>query len=187
MFEAQDVLRILHLLQSHAIPVWIGGGWGIDALLGRHTRPHKDLDLLFCLEDAARFLAVLAGEGYTLAYTWPENIPVPDGAGGQIATAFVLREPSGHEIDAHALRCDTHALRCDAHALRCDADWRAFPAWDMPADFFFQPADLAGQGVIAGEAVACLSPGMQVRAHQGYDLPDTHAQDLRLLREKFGE
>ncbi|MGH8515394.1 MAG: nucleotidyltransferase domain-containing protein [Gammaproteobacteria bacterium] len=30
------------------------GGWGIDALLGAQTRPHKDLDLLIRLEDVAK-------------------------------------------------------------------------------------------------------------------------------------
>jgi lincosamide nucleotidyltransferase A/C/D/E len=40
----EDVLEILAALDGFG--VWIGGGWGIDALAGRQTRPHDDLDLM---------------------------------------------------------------------------------------------------------------------------------------------
>ena len=40
---AADLCR---MLDQHAIRFWVVGGWGIDALLGRVTRPHKDLDVL---------------------------------------------------------------------------------------------------------------------------------------------
>jgi aminoglycoside-2''-adenylyltransferase len=39
----EQVLDILARLQ--AARVWIGGGWGIDALVGGQTRPHDDLHL----------------------------------------------------------------------------------------------------------------------------------------------
>lgn len=26
--------------------VWLDGGWGVDALLGRQTRPHDDMDIV---------------------------------------------------------------------------------------------------------------------------------------------
>ncbi|MBV6621226.1 aminoglycoside nucleotidyltransferase ANT(2'')-Ia, partial [Acinetobacter baumannii] len=29
------------------LPLWIGGGWAIDARLGRVTRKHADIDLTF--------------------------------------------------------------------------------------------------------------------------------------------
>jgi len=40
---AEHVLEILTAL--HGTDVWIGGGWGVDALVGEQTRPHGDLDL----------------------------------------------------------------------------------------------------------------------------------------------
>ena len=38
-----DVLEILNVLNAANIPVWIDGGWGIDALIGKQTREHDDL------------------------------------------------------------------------------------------------------------------------------------------------
>ena len=41
---AEDVLELYALLLEHGVQIWLDGGWGIDALLERQTRPHKDLD-----------------------------------------------------------------------------------------------------------------------------------------------
>jgi lincosamide nucleotidyltransferase A/C/D/E len=43
---------VLELFESEAIEVWIDGGWGVDALVGRQTRPHEDLDLVVALDHA---------------------------------------------------------------------------------------------------------------------------------------
>ena len=63
--SAEDVLAVLGALEAAGIPAWIGGGWGIDALVGEQTRRHDDLDLAFRAEDEARLPAVLRrSEGY---------------------------------------------------------------------------------------------------------------------------
>jgi hypothetical protein len=48
MLDATDVLGILDQLDGAGLMVWLDGGWGVDALLGRHSRPHQDLDLAEC-------------------------------------------------------------------------------------------------------------------------------------------
>lgn len=35
------LVEILRLLEAAGIAVWLDGGWGVDALLGRQTRSHK--------------------------------------------------------------------------------------------------------------------------------------------------
>ena len=40
-----EVLRVLDALDAAGIRAGITGGWGIDALLRRETRPHGDVDL----------------------------------------------------------------------------------------------------------------------------------------------
>jgi lincosamide nucleotidyltransferase A/C/D/E len=45
LMEANAVQEIYNDLQSHGIKVWIDGGWCVDALLGKQTRPHPDLDI----------------------------------------------------------------------------------------------------------------------------------------------
>ena len=40
-----DVLDFYRTMSEIGVEVWIDGGWGVDALLGEQTRPHKDLDI----------------------------------------------------------------------------------------------------------------------------------------------
>ena len=37
-----DVLILIQELNNLNIDVWITGGWGVDALLGKQTRQHDD-------------------------------------------------------------------------------------------------------------------------------------------------
>ena len=50
--NAERVLEILDRLRSHGVTASVDGGWGVDALVGRQTRPHEDLDLVVALGDA---------------------------------------------------------------------------------------------------------------------------------------
>src|SRR5438874_13778156 len=51
--DAARVLDLLSHLENRGIPVWLDGGWAIDALLGEQTRQQDDLDLVSRLEDSA--------------------------------------------------------------------------------------------------------------------------------------
>ena len=57
----QDVVRIYRLLATHGIEIWVDGGFCVDALVGRATREHGDLDIAVEREDAERLCAVLGG------------------------------------------------------------------------------------------------------------------------------
>jgi lincosamide nucleotidyltransferase A/C/D/E len=172
MLNAEDVIEIYQLLSKHNIRVWLSGGWGIDALLGEQTRPHKDLDMLMQLNDIVRTCNLLKNLGYDLAYLWPENRQACDGLGAETATAFVLQDPEKHEIDIHALILNEKG--------------NGIPAWEEVDDFIFSKEDLEGKGVVGGCAVQCLTAKMQVRCHQGYEIPEKQLQDLERLYAKFG-
>jgi lincosamide nucleotidyltransferase A/C/D/E len=172
MVSAQDVVRIYQHLLDRDIQIWLSGGWGIDALVGEQTRPHKDLDVIMLLDDVVRARELLSRDGYSLKELWSENRPAVDAAGVETATAFVLNDAEGREFDAHA--------------MRLDAKRNGIPAWEAPEGFIFRPQDLAGEGFVAGYAVKCLSPEAQVLFHTGYELPDEHARDMKLLQEVFG-
>ena len=43
--EASDVLDLYNALERIGVGIWIDGGWGVDALLEKQTRPHQDLDI----------------------------------------------------------------------------------------------------------------------------------------------
>jgi lincosamide nucleotidyltransferase A/C/D/E len=55
---------VLDLLDRARLAVWLDGGWGVDALLGRWSRPHRDLDLVVARGDCAAAQAALAGLGF---------------------------------------------------------------------------------------------------------------------------
>jgi hypothetical protein len=38
---ANEVLAFVRLLEQNHINIILDGGWGVDALLGRQTRPHS--------------------------------------------------------------------------------------------------------------------------------------------------
>jgi hypothetical protein len=94
-----------------------------------------------------------------------------DSHGTQIPTAFVLQDTEGREVDVHAMRLDEHG--------------NGVPAW-ADEGLVFRRVDLAGEGMIAGLAVRCISPHMKVVCHTGYDLPDEQLRDVELLQAGFG-
>jgi lincosamide nucleotidyltransferase A/C/D/E len=66
--EAGDAIDLCQILEQRGIRFWVMGGWGVDALLGRQTRPHKDLDLLVALADLPLLWALFDARGFTLRY-----------------------------------------------------------------------------------------------------------------------
>jgi lincosamide nucleotidyltransferase A/C/D/E len=70
------VLELLKWLAENGIAVWLDGGWGVDALLGKQTREHNDIDILMESGNAARFTAELERSGYLekqMEYTTPSH------------------------------------------------------------------------------------------------------------------
>ena len=64
---AADVLTVLELLGSADVSVWLDGGWGVDALLGRQSRVHEDLDLVIESRYYEEVRHVLEPLGFELA------------------------------------------------------------------------------------------------------------------------
>lgn len=161
MFEAAAVLETLAALRGRE--VWIAGGWGIDALVGRVTRTHADLDLLHRAEQEPAVIAALE----TLGYTERTEGVVP----GRPAR-FVMAGPGGRELDLHPLH-----FRPDGSALQ---------RLDDHGGAFTYPAAAFASGVIEGVPVPCLSVAQQVSFHQGYQPRERDLHDMACLREAFG-
>jgi len=172
MVSAEDVIKIYRRLSEQGIQIWLTGGWGIDALLEEQTRPHKDLDVVMLLDDVMRMCALLESDGYDLAYLWPENRQAVDKQGAETATAFVLQDAQGREIDIHALVLDEQG--------------NGIPAWAETEGLIFKKEDLAGKGVVGASKVQCLTPQMQVLCHRGYEVPEKQLKDLERLHSEFG-
>ena len=57
IMAADAAWALYDLFGSHGITVWVDGGWGVDALLGRQTRPHSDLDIALRHSDIPKLRA----------------------------------------------------------------------------------------------------------------------------------
>lgn len=154
---AEDVLHVLAVLDAAGIHAWVDGGWGVDALAGEQTREHDDLDLVIDTEQEETAIAALGAHGFRMFRD--ERPP-----------SFVLRDASDRRVDLHP--------------VRLDAAGGGYQAQPNGPDFYYDPEGLSGTGKIAEYPVACLSPALQLRCHQGYALDDNDEHDLRVLRER---
>ena len=96
VMTAQDVIAFIELLTPHHIDVCIDGGWGVDALLGRQTRIHADLDIALQHKDVALIRALLEARGYS-------DVLRDDTR----ECNFVLGDDEGHLIDFHSYTFDS--------------------------------------------------------------------------------
>lgn len=159
--DAACVLDLLSLLGARGLPVWIDGGWAIDALLGEQTRPHDDLDLVSRLEDSAQIEQALAERGYVLGYGGPPH-------------SFELVDDAGHQVDVHPA-----SFGPDGDAVYQMADGGE---WIFPAAGF-----RGAGGRILRRVVPCLTPEVVMVNHTtGYVLDEAHQQDVRLLGARCG-
>jgi len=92
---AQDVVEIVKLLNQNNIDIVIDGGWGVDALLGRQTRIHNDLDVAVKHKDVSKIRALLEARGY-------HDVPRDD----SWECNFVLGDDQGHLFDLHSCTFD---------------------------------------------------------------------------------
>lgn len=156
---ADDVLFVLALLQRAEVDVWVGGGWGIDALVGVQTRDHRDLDLMHRQDQEAAVVATLSTAGFAESLNWR---PI----------RFVVKSADGREIDLHPL-----VFSADGSAAQASPD---------PQHPFAYPSSCFVTGTILGTPVPCLSAEQQVYFHQGYEPTERDRQDMAQLRRVFG-
>lgn len=158
--SATDVINVLGSMEQMGAPVWVDGGWAVDANLGVQTRRHRDLDVVIeekCLTRAVGVLAHLDFE--------------PDEEDDARPWNFVLADTGGHLVDFHVV-----TIAPDGSGLYGpqDDNGECYPA-----------GSLEGEGTIAGYTVRCVTPEALVEFHTGYELGDTDWADVRALCDRF--
>ncbi|MDQ0904527.1 lincosamide nucleotidyltransferase A/C/D/E [Streptomyces canus] len=156
---ADDVLFVLTLLRQAKAKVWIGGGWGIDSLIGEQTRDHRDLDLMHRQDQEEVVVAALREAGFVENLNWR---PI----------RFVMTASDGREIDLHPL-----VFADDGSAVQ------ASPEPERP---FTYPSACFVTGTIHKTPVPCFSAEQQVYFHQGYEPSERDRHDMAQLRRAFG-
>ena len=153
------VLGIAHAARFDR--VWIAGGWGVDALVGRQTRIHRDLDLAVDVTQMAldHLLQAFGRHSYLVEVDWrPSRIAlVADGA---------------RQVDVHPIVFDAQGT-----------GWQANVEGQEP---FRYPEDAFTQGLIDGRVVDCLSVAQQLRFHHGYIHGERDNHDIALLETLIG-
>ena len=157
---AKDAVWLYKLLEEAGIPVWIDGGWAVDALLGRQTREHGDLDIALDARFLEQLRVVLAEHGF-------REVPKEDSRPWN----FVLGNDAGLEVDVHAFVFDENG------------DGVYGPPENGE---YYRKEALTGQGVICGQPVRCISPEWLVLFHTGYELRKKDFDDVTALCQRFG-
>ena len=65
---AQDAVGLIQLLNRNQIEVIVDGGWGVDALLGKQTRTHADLDVAVEHKDVPKIRDLMEAGGGTRSH-----------------------------------------------------------------------------------------------------------------------
>lgn len=158
-FQSRDVIGLYTQLDSFRIKIWLDGGWGVDALLGRQTRPHEDLDIVVQQKHVAKLRDFLVSKGYS-------DIEQND----ESTWNFVLGDDNSNKIDVHVIVFDEEGNGIYGPAER---------------GVFYPAKSLTGEGVIDNIAVRCLTPEYQVESHTGYEPSESDFQDVSALCKQF--
>ena len=153
--EKRSLFEILDLLDGLGMRYWVDGGWGVDILVGRQNRPHRDLDINFDGAFTDRLLAQLRERGYRVATDWS---PV----------RVELHHPQLGYLDVHPL-----VIAEDGSAVQAGL---------FGKQYRFQ-AEWFTRAVFEGREIPCLSAEAQKLFHTGYRLRPVDKIDMEHLEE----
>lgn len=151
-----DVLWLLDVIASLETDPVIAGGWGIDALTGRQTRPHRDLDVLIPDPFVDALVEALTARSFSITTDWlPARMELTDGA-------------SDRRIDIHP------AFANGQHG------W-----WQNGFDDerFESTQEVLTDGMIGGRKVRCFTAAKQLELHQGYPPSPQDLLDIAVLHQ----
>ena len=158
---AAEAVAVLDLLAGAGVEPVVDGGWAVDAVLGRQTRDHGDLDLCVAADQVDRALELLLERGYDLT---------EDGRPARVE----LRGRGGL------------GPQVDIHPLVFDANGNGVQQLGAQSSFTYPAAGLAGRGSIAGRPVRCLTPELQLACHHGYEPDEDDYDDVAQLAAVLG-
>jgi len=158
--RADRVLVLLDAMATADVETWLSGGWGVDALAGRQTRDHHDLDLVVRTEDTDSAVRCLTALGFSL---YMER-DVPEAL---LSKSLVFRDALGRHVDLHPAHIGREGTEAGPAAASLSGG-------------------ALGTGSIRGRPVRCLTAAAQIELHGGYEPRERDLQDLAVLRGVLG-
>lgn len=153
-----DLFDVLDALQSAETPCWVAGGWGVDVLVGRQTREHRDVDLALDAAKETEALRALEALGYRIETD-------------QRPARVELAAPQRRWADLHPVVFDDEGVGRQA---------------DLQGGFFVYPPDAFVTGTFQGRSIPCLSASQQLAFRSGYTLRDVDRHDIAQLQGLSG-
>lgn len=151
--SSEDLLTVIRILEDANITYWIDGGWGVDILAGKQTRPHRDIDIDYDSRCTEKLLAILVNYGYEIDTDWsPVRIEL-------------YSEKLGY-LDIHPF-----ILNDDGTSKQADLEGGYY---EFKAEYF-------GEGTFEGEIIPCISAIGQKIFHTGYELREVDKLDIAII------
>ncbi len=158
--EADSVIDLLDELAARDVDPCVGGGWGVDALLGEQTRPHSDLDLWIPAASFEHAIVAFVHAGVDRLYPWGDDRP----------WNFVLHDGASRRVDLHLYEPLADGV---------------FHYGGVEFGETFPIEALSGCGLIGGRTVRCESAAWSLRWHTGYTARVEDRHDMALLCTRF--
>ena len=150
---AEEVLAVVDWLEARGAVHVITGGWAVDALVERATRPHRDLDVIVEAGACDSLARWLRGRGYEVAADW---LPI--------------------RVELRRGRCGV-----DLHPMKVAGRGDGVQAGFGTQVFEHRAADRT-RGRIGGRRVVVATAARLMELHRGYEPRPEDLHDIALLR-----
>lgn len=157
--DKNSFLMIVDLLTEMKIRFWVEGGWGIDVLIGKQTRDHRDIDIDFDAAAESRLLKKLSELDFQI--TTDER-----------PTRVEFYHPKYGFLDLHPFDLSQAGIMKQA---------------DPAGGWFELEAEWFTTSVFEGRNIPCVSFEGQKLFHSGYELREVDRTDLKNLHTAFSE
>lgn len=155
--DKNSLRLIIDLLDELNIRYWVEGGWGIDILVGKQTRDHRDIDIDFDANAESVLLKKLTQQGYKIVID-------------ERPTRMELYHPKYGYLDLHPFDLSEPGMMKQANPA---GGW-----FELSSDWFTESS-------FEGRSIPCVSVEGQRLFHSGYELREIDRIDLKNLNETY--
>jgi len=164
------LLHVADTLEAAGVLYWLAGGWGVDALLGRQTRPHRDLDIIIdefeSNEPRARHALEAIGFRHVKF----------DMGGIWMPLRSTLDDDSGHKVELVGIDW-TRLMSAIGSGARDGG---------TVAESDDRVGEVFTEGTVNGRKIPCLSAQVQRLFHTGFHLEPGGRHNVDLLDTVIG-